>query len=207
MSIIDRILNGEFDEDNDSIRADDCLVPGEMDEDQVDEGPDIDEDDGDYDDDEHDDLPEEDDEDIEDSYTIDDDVPSDEYCEEYMKENNISDEPVLVAPKNSMERKKETKMDSKNNKSTASVPNNSASSSETPKQTTAPASTSSTETKRGRGRPHKLAANASEVVSLYNEGVGAKTIAEKYGVSVSCVINCLKSQKVEIRPKGRRKSS
>lgn len=205
MSIIDRILNGEFDEDNDSIRADDCLVPGEYDEDKVDEGPDIDEDDADYDGDEHsDDLPEEDDEDIEDTVDHDDDVPSEEYCEEYMKENSISAEPVLEMPKRTVTKTKEVSM---NSKSGNTGNNNSASNSETPKKTTAPATPSTTGEKRGRGRPHKLAANASEVVSLYNEGVGAKTIADKFGVSVSCVINCLKSQKVEIRPKGRRKSS
>ena len=61
--------------------------------------------------------------------------------------------------------------------------------------------------KRGRGAPFKLVESQDEVCRLYQEGVSAKTISEKFGVSVSCVINCLKRNSVTIRPKGRHRKS
>ena len=58
-----------------------------------------------------------------------------------------------------------------------------------------------------RGAPFKLTEHLQEIVRLYDEGVGAKVIAEKFQVSVSCVINTLRRNNVSIRPKGRRKST
>lgn len=59
------------------------------------------------------------------------------------------------------------------------------------------------ETTKKRGRPSKLSASAAELTSLYNSGVSAKTLAEKYSVSVSCVLNTLRSNGITIRAKGR----
>jgi len=210
VSIIDRILNGEFDEDNDSVRADNCLVPGDYEEEFTDEGDEYSDDESDsaYDPDEElDDLPDEDDEDLEDSTDLDRDVPSDDFCEDYMKENNSNAELVMNSPKSSTIKPKETNQMNPKNVKNVNPSNNPAP--EAPKNTSAPAPAPATPSgeKRGRGRPHKLAAQSADVVKLYSEGVGAKTIAEKFGVSVSCVINCLKANNIEIRPKGRRKSA
>lgn len=59
-------------------------------------------------------------------------------------------------------------------------------------------------TTEGRGRPHKLAAHFKELVRLYAEGLSTKAIAEQYKVSVACVITSLKLNGATIRPKGRR---
>jgi hypothetical protein len=56
-----------------------------------------------------------------------------------------------------------------------------------------------------RGAPHKLSAVQDEVCTLYNSGAGAKVIAAKYSVSVTCVISTLRRCGVAIRSKGRAK--
>jgi len=201
-SMIDRILNGEFDDDSKlDIETQDCLVPDPDDDDEpsVDEG-----------DDEMEDIPNEDD-DVEDSTEVDldRDLPSEDFCLDYMEHNEIEAEPELAMPKNSTFKNpvKETKETKKMEANTKTTPKNSTATPATP-ATSAPTSSEGAKAKRGRGRPLKLnGANAEEAVRLYNEGVGAKVIGEKFGVSVSCVINCLKANNVSIRPKGRRKGT
>lgn len=195
-SMIDRILNGEFDDNDKEIEIEDCLVPDPDDDDE----PSVDEGEEDMEE-----IPEEDD-DIEDSSEVDldRDLPSEEFCLDYMEQNEIEVEPEMAMPKNSTFKNtvKETKETNKMDTNTKTTPKNSAA---TP---SAPISSEETNAKRGRGRPLKLAGdNAKEAVRLYNEGVGAKVIGEKFGVSVSCVINCLKANNVAIRPKGRRKGT
>jgi hypothetical protein len=84
-----------------------------------------------------------------------------------------------------------------------------------PKNSTTPTDedTTTAETaSRGRGRPSKLVGKEKEVVNMYtgqnaDKVWSAGEIAAEFSVSISCVLNCLRAQGVEIRPKGRRKSS
>lgn len=62
-------------------------------------------------------------------------------------------------------------------------------------------------TRKDRGRPSKLKDKVTEIVALYNTGVSAKNIAEQYSVSVSCVLNTLRTSGVAIRAKGRSKKN
>jgi hypothetical protein len=187
-SIIDRILNGELDDTSSTPDTENCIVPESEDADSFDSStPEDDEDDGESD--------------FEDPTDLDDDLPSEEYCDEYMKENNIENADLQV--RNSLFKnlvstptpKETVKMNTPANDTDTNKPKNST----TP---------SAPDVKRGRGRPLKLTGDqADETVRLYNEGVGAKTIAQKWGFSVSCVLNCLKSRNVQIRGKGRRKGT
>jgi transposase-like protein len=65
--------------------------------------------------------------------------------------------------------------------------------------------TEETKSQGRRGAPHKLSAVQDDVCTLYNSGAGAKAIAAKYGVSVTCVISTLRRCGVTIRSKGRAK--
>lgn len=187
-SIIDRILNGELDDTSSTPDTENCIVPESEDADSFDSStPEDDEDDGESD--------------FEDPTDLDDDLPSEEYCDEYMKENNIENADLQVRnslfknPVSTPTPKETIKMDTPANDTDTNKPKNST----TP---------SAPDVKRGRGRPLKLTGDqADETVRLYNEGVGAKTIAQKWGFSVSCVLNCLKSRNVQIRGKGRRKGT
>jgi DNA-binding CsgD family transcriptional regulator len=199
-SLIDKILKGEYDIDDteptEATVTDDCVYdPGDED-DEADVDPDA------YGDEEEDE-----------GYSPDpnDDFPSDEYCEEYMEENGIEAIPEPPAPvgakytkfktddNTSKEQKPKVNMTKDSNIVESEQPKNAA--------TPAPAANAGTATGKRRGRPSKLIGNEDEVVRLYTEGVSTKTISEKYGCSVSSVINCLRSRNVTIRPKGRRKGS
>lgn len=218
MSLVDKILNGDFDDDEDiSIAAsqipskcegeelqdqdvedqdesneDDCPEgdwdpadeTDEEDEEELAEG----EDEDDYDDSDEDDTP------VDNS-----DVPSEAWMREYMLENGIpNEEPELATAASTqyVEKPKQSKV--RTIKSMNTTPEN------TPKQSTTKVDTADA---KKRGAPYKLSEHAEEVCRLYNEGVGAKVIAEKFTVSVSCVINTLKRNNITIRPKGRRKAS
>lgn len=190
MSIIDRILSGDFDEENDSIEATAHPSDARPDSDEEEESPAVDPDNDDEEpfedevDPEEEQEENEEDEDLEDdiSNSADADVPSVEYCAEYVRQQDL----IGAAPKCSTVKTKEAKPAK-------------------PKNSTNPIVDPAV--KRGRGRPHKLTAHAAEVTRLYEEGVGTKALAEKFGVSVSCVINCLKVNNIQVRPKGRQRKS
>jgi len=215
-SVIDRILNGDFDDDDNKIDIKDCLVPDpdEDDEPSVDEGEEdmeefLDDDSEDYTDDTEEDYSE---------ANSDSDLPSEEFYADYIKQSKTEAGSKAMTPKNSISKNtmKDTKETEKMNTNTKTTPKNSATTttqnvfSPTTASTSKPGTVLAKENKgkRGRGRPLKMdGTNAEEVVRLYSEGVGAKAIGEKFNVSVSCVINCLKSRNIAIRPKGRRKGS
>lgn len=207
MSLIDRILSGEFDDDSKK------PVPAKsVTKQSKPKATDPDEDEDELDDedtpmdggDEFEDLPSEEVDDGANSDTIEanSDIPSDEWMMEYAKENGIEivDETELVttAQTQYIEKPKQSKV--REIKKTMSTP-------ESTQETSKPKQSTATEGTKKRGAPYKLVEHAEEVCRLYTEGVGAKTIAEKFGVSVSCVINTLKRNNVAIRPKGRRKAS
>ena len=207
MSIIDRILSGDFDEENDSIKATahpstsiDASNQADAQVDPEDEEEDEEEEQEEEEDLEEEDLEEEDlEEDVSDSMAADADAPSEEYCANFMREHNLPMGKAnrafigeAVTPKCSTFKSKEVKP---------------AKADKTPKPKNSTTPVVDPTVKRGRGRPHKLTAHAVEVGRLYEEGVGTKALAEKFGVSVSCVINCLKVNNIQVRPKGRRRKS
>lgn len=199
MSIVDRILNGEFDDE-------DVKMPEDQDpKSNPDEDLDESEDEGYESDKEFEEIPSEEIDDSDLITTISDDIPSDEWMQEYAKENNIEivDESDLITAASApyVEKPKQSKVREINKKKDTMT----TQSNNTPKQSATTTPAAGTDSKK-RGAPHKLKDNLDEVIRLYNEGVGAKQIAEKFGVSVSCVINTLKRNNVSIRPKGRRKS-
>ena len=209
MGLIDRILNGEFDDENESLAA---TKPGKLggivtggkskitdpeeDEDELDDDEETPRDD-------FEDLPSEE---VDDCTPHSNDIPDDDFAKEYALDNGIEiiDETELVgaAPAQYVEKPKQSKVREINKKKTMKDTTNNTPDTTTPKQST----TKATGTKK-RGAPHKLAEHTEEVCRLYNENVGAKLIAEKFSVSVSCVINTLKRAGVAIRPKGRRKTA
>lgn len=224
MSLIDRILNGDFDDERDSVPSiktsgvrgaagakphpqnpiDDPM--GDEEEEDSSESEDPTEEEGE--DEEFEEGPSEDVDDMEVDVIVEveSDVPSDEWMQEYAEENGLdieSPEPVLAAPTQYVEKPKQSKVREINNNKNMTTENTNNPVQNTPKRS---ATKTSTDTKK-RGAPYKLVEHAEEVCRLYNEGVGAKTIAEKFGVSVSCVINTLKRNNIAIRPKGRRKNS
>jgi hypothetical protein len=217
MSIIDRILNGEFDDkDNVNLLAPQTSSQCESaetsasahlphyDEDEDEEiATDEDEE---FDDTSSEEVGDEDEEfydDDEESMQDYSDIPSDKWLREKALEEDISEsKPVpntstqyIEKPKQSKVRKTKKTMTNKINETPA---NNS------PKQSVAQSAERIT---KRRGAPHKLTEHGEEVCRLYREGVGAKPIAEKFSVSVSCIINLLKRNNVTIRPKGRRKTN
>lgn len=199
MSIVDRILNGEFDDE-------DVKMPEDQDpKSSPDENLDESEDEGYESDEEFEEIPSEEIDDSDSITTMSDDIPSDEWMQEYAKENNIEivDESDLTMAASApyVEKPKQSKVREINKKKDTMT----TQSNNTPKQSATTTPATGTDSKK-RGAPHKLKDNLDEVIRLYNEGVGAKQIAEKFGVSVSCVINTLKRNNVSIRPKGRRKS-
>lgn len=209
MSLIDRILNGDFDdEDNVSVPAikthnqrgseGTCSPARSIDPDEDEEV---------VTDEEFEDIPSEevDDEDTTVIMEASSDIPSEEWMKEYMEENELDvsePEPVPTAPTQYVEKPKQSKV--REIKKTMNNETNETPAQTTPKQSATKSADAGT---KKRGAPHKLTEHADEVCRLYNEGVGAKTIAEKFSVSVSCVINTLKRSNVTIRPKGRRKTS
>lgn len=211
MSLIDRILNGDFDDEDDvSIPAikthnhrgseGTCSPARSVD-------PDEDEELVTDEDEEFEDLPSEDIDDKDSTVIMEEssDIPSEEWMKEYMEENDLDvsePEPVPTAPTQYVEKPKQSKV--REIKKTMTNETNETPAQTTPKQSATKSADSGT---KKRGAPHKLTEHAEEVCRLYNEGVGAKTIAEKFSVSVSCVINTLKRNNVTIRPKGRRKTS
>jgi len=225
MSLIDRILNGDFDdEDNVSVPAikthnqrgsegacsSACPIdPDEDEEVATDEDEEVatDEDEEVATEEEFEDIPSEE---VDDGNTTvimeaNSDIPSEEWMKEYMEENdlNVSEpEPVPTAPTQYVEKPKQSKV--REIKKTMNNETNETPAKTTPKQSATKSADAGT---KKRGAPHKLTEHADEVCRLYTEGVGAKTIAEKFSVSVSCVINTLKRNNVTIRPKGRRKTS
>lgn len=204
-SLVDRILRGDFAQDLKSEMPDIDPEPNGAEDDEMHS---------------YSDIPEEDDvelEEEEEEYSPDpnDDFPSDEYCEEYMEEHGIEAVPEPAGPIGTKYTKFRT--DNDNNNSMKEQPKvnmskntvNNSDSQATPKNATTPSAstdTGATTTKR-RGRPSKLIGHEAEVARLYGEGVSTKLIGEKFSCSVSSVINCLRAQNVEIRPKGRRKGS
>lgn len=223
MSLIDRILNGDFDDEDDisvpatkthnqrgskgtcsSARS---IDPDEHEEDAIDEEFEDTLSEEDAIDEEFEDIPSEeiDDEDTTVIMKVSSDVPSEKWMREYMEEHelDVSElEPVPTAPTQYVEKPKQSKV--RTIKKTMNNETNETSAETTPKQSATKSANAET---NKRGAPHKLAKHVDEVCRLYTEGVGAKTIAEKFSVSVSCVINTLKRNDIPIRPKGRRKTS
>ena len=203
-SLVDRILRGDFTQElNSEIPEmnpepdgleDDTLS---LDEDEIAEDEELDEEeDDDY------------------SADPDADFPSDEYCEEYMEENGIESVPEPAAPVGAKYTKFRDSNDNPNSAKEQPKVNmmkntiNNSESQESPKNSSTPTpATEGTTTTKRRGRPSKLVGHEAEVVRLYGEGVSTKLISEKFSCSISSVINCLRAQNVEIRPKGRRKGS
>jgi hypothetical protein len=211
MSLIDRILNGDFDDKDDvSIPAikthnhrgsKGTCSPARSADPNEDEELVTDEEE------EFEDLPSEDIDDKDSTVIMEEssDIPSEEWMKEYMEENDLDvsePEPVPTAPTQYVEKPKQSKV--REIKKTMNNETNETPAQTTPKQSATKSADAGT---KKRGAPHKLTEHADEVCRLYNEGVGAKTIAEKFSVSVSCVINTLKRSNVTIRPKGRRKTS
>ena len=143
--------------------------------------------------DDDDEAEEEVDEDLEDD-VADSDVPSEEWEAEYVKEQETDNE-LEAAASQYIEKPKQSKV-REIKKTTNSTSDNK------PKQSTQASDSSM----KQRGAPYKLAQHAEEVVRLYNEGVSAKTLAEKFQVSTSCVISTIKRANITIRPKGRKPS-
>ena len=205
-SLVDRILRGEFAQSINNETPDIDSEPDGTEDDMMEsyeETP------------EEENIPEED-EDEEYSPDPNDDFPSDEYCEEYMEEHGIDATPEVAVPVGAKYTKFKDETDTTNsakeqpkinmNKNTV----NNTQSSATPKNATTPATDSNTvntTTAKRRGRPSKLVGHEAEVARLYGEGVSTKLISDKFACSISSVINCLRAQNVEIRPKGRRKGS
>jgi hypothetical protein len=208
MGIIDRILSGEFDEEKDSVKS----VPPTQAQNGKSRITDPDEDEDELEDedetprDDFENLPTEEVDDSAEEFII-SDIPDDEYMREYSLEHDIEvfDGPELVgaAPTQYVEKPKQSKVRETGKKKTMSNPTNNTAETN-PKQSITKAETTGA---KKRGAPHKLGDNTAEVCRLYSEGVGAKDIADKFGVSVSCVINTLKRNNIAIRPKGRRKTS
>ena len=223
MNIVDRILNGEFDDENIKVDEGNDPTPDpneELDLNDVDpdsleeylkEGGDpsdlptlkLPEEDEEVYEEEDEEEGEFSSEEVEDLDSTLNDTPSEEWMNEYAKKNNIEilNEPELAATASVpyVEKPKQSKVREINKKKDTMTTHSADTNNNTPKQSVA----STTEHKK-RGAPHKLKDNLENVVRFYNEGVGAKQIAEKFGVSVSCVINTLKRNNVAVRPKGRR---
>jgi|GEM_PF-3332362 len=202
MSIVDRILNGEFDDENIKVDEGNDLTPDSDEElDDIDEVY-LDEEEEEEEEEFFEEIPSEEVEDLNSTTTMSDDTPSEEWMKEYAKKNNIEivneSELAATASVPYVEKPKQSKV-REINKKKDTMTTHSTNVNNTPKQSVA----SSTEHKK-RGAPHKLKDNLENVVRFYNEGVGAKQIAEKFGVSVSCVINTLKRNNIAVRPKGRR---
>lgn len=210
MGLIDRILSGEFDEEKDSVQGSKVASAAPIAGKSKITDPDEDEDELDDEDTPRDDFEDLPTEDVEDSTNYDDGTPDEDFMKEYTLEHGIPvfDETDLVgaAPAQYVEMPKQSKVReiNKNKSKNMTDTNNNTTDTNTPapKQSTA-----KTATTKKRGAPHKLAEHTEEVCRLYNENVGAKLIAEKFGVSVTCVINTLKRAGVAIRPKGRRKTA
>lgn len=140
-----------------------------------------------------DEAEEEIDEDLEDD-VADSDVPSEEWEAEYVKEQETDNE-LEAAASQYIEKPKQSKV-REIKKTTNSTSENQ------PKKSTQASDSSM----KQRGAPYKLAQHAEEVIRLYNEGVSAKTLAEKFQVSTSCVISTIKRANITLRPKGRKPS-
>lgn len=203
MSIVDRILNGEFDDNDKKPKvAAEAVDPEEVEEEEVEEEEDeeVNTDDS---------SPEIDEEEEEDFY--DPDAPSSEFMADYEKENvgevleditPAKNRSVYIAgPKQSLTPDNKPMQDAPTPKVEKIKVEKTKS---TPKQST----TKEPTTKASRkGPPYKLVAESEEVCRLYNEGVRAQLIAQQFNVSITCVINCLSRNGVTIRPKGRRKQN
>lgn len=194
-SLIDRILNGEFNDDEG-----DNTLPSEVilnvDPDPAEDDEEVD---GDWDDGEFEEIPSEE---IEDEYGPYDNTSSDDPTEEWTPSGSEALASAMAEEETQkmayVEMPKQAK--TRNTGNTNMEPDDTKT--ELPKQ-----SVTETKTNQGRrGAPHKLKEHMDEVSRLYQEGVNAKLLAEKYGVSVSCVINSLKRAGVEIRSKGRQKT-
>lgn len=215
MNIVDRLLNGEFDDNDDvsiqstrtsSVRGEKGTFakpdPAPKPEPEEDEEEDISDEEWDESDWEVDVES-----DIEDGAVVlhDPDVPSEEYCKNIMASmdpDTVSEPELAGTPKNSEFKKPKKTMSTTPQKTTPAK-------TVTPTPTQADASATpknSTAENTKPGRPAKLSAHTDEVVRLYNEGLSAKGIADQYSVSISCVFNCLKAAGVAIRPRGRRKT-
>ena len=187
-NIIDRILSGDFDEDNESAQAvskpstNGSTTP------------------------EHVSVEDEEDSDFEDLCISADetdcgdqepvqDVPSDAWVKRHCKKNGIELAEMAMAgpaPTQYIEKPKQSKFTTTKQFEPAAAP----------KQST----TDSSEAVKKKGAPYKLLEHVDEIVRLYTSGVSTKGIAEKYSVSVSCIIGTLKRNNVTIRAKGRQKS-
>jgi hypothetical protein len=209
-SLVDRILRGDFTENLKSDAPDIDPDPSGDDEEIQ-----YAEEEGQVEDDDYVDAEEEEEEE---GYSPDPDAdfPSDEYCEEYMEEHGIDAVPELAASigakytkfRNDNDINNSAKDQPKVNMNKNTV--NNSESSAMPKNATTPSTnedSSNTATAKRRGRPSKLVGHEAEVARLYGEGVSTKLISDKFACSISSVINCLRAQNVEIRPKGRRKGS
>ena len=206
MNIVDRILKGEFDDNEKKPKvAAEAVDPEEVEEDEegeeeVEEDEEVDTDDS---------SPEIDEEEEEEFY--DPDAPSSEFMADYAKENAgevieditpAKNRSIYVAgPKQSL---------TPDNKLMEDAPAPKVEKTKVEKTKSAPKQSTTKEptTKSSRkGPPYKLVAESEEVCRLYNEGVRAQLIAQQFNVSITCVINCLSRNGVTIRPKGRRKQN
>ena len=210
MNIVDRILKGEFDDNEKKPKvAAEAVDPEEVEEDEEGEEEEIEEDEEDEEVDTDKTSHEIDEEEEEEFY--DPDAPSSEFMADYAKENAgevieditpAKNRSIYVAgPKQSL---------TPDNKLMEDAPAPKVEKTKVEKTKSAPKQSTTKEptTKSSRkGPPYKLVAESEEVCRLYNEGVRAQLIAQQFNVSITCVINCLSRNGVTIRPKGRRKQN
>jgi hypothetical protein len=203
MSIVDRILKGEFDDNDKKPKvAAEAVDPEEFEEEE--EGKEDEETEEEEDEEVNTDSTSPEIEEEEDFY--DPDAPSSEFMADYAKENAGEVLEDITPTKNRsiyIEGPKQSL--APDNKPMQNVPTPKA---EKPKAAPKQSTTKETPVKSSRkGPPYKLVAESEEVCRLYNEGVRAQLIAQQFNVSITCVINCLSRAGVTIRPKGRRKQN
>jgi DNA-binding CsgD family transcriptional regulator len=184
--LIDRILNGEFEDSDNTLEADASVCQDAEMEDPTEEEELLEDEEEEFEE-----IPSEE---VDDEYNNYDNQTPDEPSEEWLEKNCAPVAQYVEMPKQSRTKEPENK--------TMETPN------ETPKQsvTASPDTTKSSSEPKRRGAPHKLKDNVEEVCRLYAEGCSALQIGKQFGVSVSCVINTLKRNGVDVRSKGRQKS-
>ena len=209
MSSVDRILKGEFDDNDKKPKVAAEAVDPEEFEEEEEEGEEAEETEEEEDEEVNTDSTSPEIEEEEDFY--DPDAPSSEFMADYAKENAGEVLEDITPTKNRsiyIEGPKQSL--TQDNKPMQDVPTPKAEKPKVEKPKAAPKQSTTKETpvkSSRKGPPYKLVAESEEVCRLYNEGVRAQLIAQKFNVSITCVINCLSRAGVTIRPKGRRKQN